>query len=105
MIMGKRRKQLGDGKWETPGAEGIREAAGTQSTRIYIEQRHATVAQWVALRTLFEVCASETGNEGMGRRRKVWWRQEATEKKLRVTLEYSREAKSRRSSVGVMGMY
>ena len=39
MIMGKRAKQLGDGTWETPGAEGIQEAVGTQLARIYIERR------------------------------------------------------------------
>ena len=58
IIMGNIVKQLGDGTWETPGVEGIREAAGTESARIYIEQRQATVAQWVALCPLFEVCAS-----------------------------------------------
>ena len=81
MIMGNGTKQLGDGTWETPGAEVIREAAGTQSDRTYIEQRQATEVQWVALRPLFEVCARETGYEVGGWRRKVWWRQEATEKK------------------------
>ena len=29
MITGKRKKKLGDGTWETPGEEGIHEAAGT----------------------------------------------------------------------------
>ena len=29
IITRKRAKQLGDGTWETPGVEGIREAAGT----------------------------------------------------------------------------
>ena len=57
IIMGKIAKQLGDGTWETPGVEGIREAVGTESARIYIERRQSTVAQWVALRPLFEVCA------------------------------------------------
>ena len=56
IITGKIAKGLGDRKWETPGAEGIQEASGTQSDRIYIEQRQATVAQWVSLRPLFEVC-------------------------------------------------
>ena len=37
MITGKRVKQLGDGTWETLGTEGIKEAAGNQSARIYIE--------------------------------------------------------------------
>ena len=78
MIMGKRRKQLEDGAWETPGAEVIREAAETQSDRIYIEQRQATMAQWVALRPLFGVYTRDTGYEVGKRRRKVWWRQEAT---------------------------
>ena len=104
MITGKRAKQLGDGTWKTQGAEGIQEAVGTHSDSIYIEQRKATVAQWVALRPLFEVCERKTGYEGGGWRRKVWWRQEATEKQLRVTLEESREAKGRRRSSGEMGM-
>ena len=39
-----------------------------------------------------------------GQRRKVWWRQEATEKQLRATLEDSREAKRRRRIGGEMGM-
>ena len=78
MITGNRAKRLGDGTWETPGAECKQESAGTQSARIYIEQRQANVAQWVALRLLFEVCARETGYEGGGRRMKVWWCQEAT---------------------------
>ena len=75
MITGKRTKKLGYGTWETPGAEGIREAARTQSDRIYIERQQATVAQWVTLYPLFEVCSRETGYEGGGRKRKVWWRQ------------------------------
>ena len=104
MITGKRAKQLGDGTWETPGKEGIRESAGTQSARIYIEQRQATVTQWVVLYPLFQVCARDTGYAGGGRRRKVWWRQEATEKQLQATLEDSWEAKRRRRSGGEMGM-
>ena len=75
MIMGKRLKQLEDETWETPGAEVTREGLGNQSESIYIEQQQATVAQWVALRPLFEVCARETGYEGGEWRREVWWRQ------------------------------
>ena len=104
MITGKIAKQSGDGTFEMPGAEGIREALGTQLVRVYIEMRQATVAQWVALSSLFEVCARETGYERGGRRSKVWGGQEATEKKLWATLENSREAKRRRSSGGEMGM-
>ena len=75
MITGKRSNNLGDRIWETPGEEGIQEATGNQSDRICIEQKKANVAQWVALRPLFEVCARDTGYDGGGRRRKVWWRQ------------------------------
>ena len=104
MIMGKRAKRLGYGTWQTPGAEVIREAAGTQSARIYIEQRHATLAKWVGIHPLFEVCVRQTGYRGGGRKIKAWWRQEATEKHLRDTLEDSQEAKRRRRSGGEMGM-
>ena len=66
MITVMQARWFGDRTWETTGAEGVREAAGTQSMRIYIEQRQETVLQWVALRTLFEVCTRETGCEGGG---------------------------------------
>ena len=45
LITGKRARRLGDGTWETPGVEGVQEAAGTQSDRTYIERRQATVVQ------------------------------------------------------------
>ena len=68
-ITGKQERQPRDGTWDTPGAEGVREAAGTQSTRTCIGIQQATVAHWVALRPLFGVCARETGYKGGGRRR------------------------------------
>ena len=96
LILGKRARLLEDGTWETSGAEGIREAVGTQSARIYIERWQETVAQWVALSPLFEVCSRETGYAGGEQRRKEWWRQEVTEKQLWATLADSQEAKRRR---------
>ena len=78
LIIGKRLRRLGDGKWETRGAEVVPEAVVTQSKRIYIELRQETVAQWVVLRPLFDVCARETGYKGGRRRRGAWCRQEAT---------------------------
>ena len=56
--MGKQAVRLGDSKWETPGAEGVRESVGMQSARTYIEIRQATVVQWVVLRPLFELYAN-----------------------------------------------
>ena len=42
--------------------------------------------QWVALLPRFEVYVREKGYKGGGRRRRDWWRQEATEKQLWDTL-------------------
>ena len=55
----------------------------------YIGRRQATVAQWVALRPLFEVCAREKGYEGGGSRREDLWRQEVIEKRLRAPWQES----------------
>ena len=78
-------------------AEGVRVAEVTQSEMTYVGGRQANVEQWVALRSLFEVCEGGKGYEGVGRRTDAWWRQEAMEKQLRKTLAgISREAKRRR---------
>ena len=74
----KRVRKIVEGKWETTGTEVVREAAGMQLVMTYIWRWQATVAQWMALRKIFEVCAGEKGYEGGGRRRDDWWRQEAT---------------------------
>ena len=75
LITGKTSRRLGYRTWETTGTKDVRETERTQSARIYIEQRQETVAQWVALRPLFQVCTREIGYEGGERRRKAWWRQ------------------------------
>ena len=63
------------------------------------------MAQWVALRHLFEVCVRGEGYERGGGRRKVLWQKEATGKQLWATLEDSLEDKRRRRrSGGEMGM-
>ena len=56
-ITGKRVRRLRDRTWERPGAEGVREASVMRSERTYIEIRQETVAWWVLLRPLFNVCA------------------------------------------------
>ena len=62
-ITEKREWNLGDGAWEMPRAEGMREAAGMQLVINYIGIRQATVAQWVEIHPLLEVCAREKGYE------------------------------------------
>ena len=43
------------------------QAAGTKPLRDYINKRQATVAEWVALQPIFEVCAKEKGLREGGR--------------------------------------
>ena len=45
------------------------------------------MSQWVALRPIFKVCASDMGYEREGRRSDAWWLQEALETQLRVIME------------------
>ena len=80
-------KRLKDGSWQKVASDRVLQGAGTQPLQTYIGRRQATVAEWVALRPIFEVYAKETGYEGGGRLREPWWRQAAAEKQLRATLE------------------
>ena len=70
-IKGKRARALEHRTRETHDAEGVQEAAGEKLASIYIERQQATVAQWVALRPLFEVFAMDTGYEGGSSRREA----------------------------------
>ena len=68
-----------------------------QTEATYIGHRQETVAQWVALRLIFKVCAREQEVEVGGERRRPWWRQEALEEVIRAPLvEALREAWMRR---------
>ena len=53
----------------------------------YIGIQQGAVAQLVELQTIFEICAGEKGYEGGGLGRDTWWRKEATETQLRLTLD------------------
>ena len=83
------------------GAEVVQEAAGTKSTITYTGRQQAIVAQWVALRPIFEVCAGETGYEGVYHRREAWCLQREDDKKLWATpIEILWEARIRRQWEG-----
>ena len=41
--------------------EAVLQGAGTQSLGTYVDRRQTTVAEWVALRPVFDVCTRETG--------------------------------------------
>ena len=68
-------------------ADKVLEKAGTQSLGTYIDRRQETVAEWVALLPILEVCGRETGYEGGRRRQDPWWRKKAARKQLSATLK------------------
>ena len=61
--------------------------AGTQTLSKYVDRLQATVAEWVAIRPIFDVCVRDTGYEGWGILWVPWWRQKSAENRLRVTVE------------------
>ena len=60
---------------------------GTRTLQTYVDRRNMTLAEWVALRTIFEICANETGYDGGGSHQEPWWWQVAENKQLRAMLE------------------
>ena len=73
-ITRKKTKRLRYGSWWQVTAKTVLQRAGTQPLRTYLDRRQATVAEWVALRSIFGSCTRETGYEGGGRLRVPWWR-------------------------------
>ena len=57
---------LGVGMWQKEGAERVLQETGRKKLREYIETIQARVAEWVALRPIFEVFAKNTGFKGRG---------------------------------------
>ena len=64
--MGKWARMRRDGTWWQEEAESIMKEMVTQYVWTYINKNQATVAQWAALYTIFEVCAWETGHKDGG---------------------------------------
>ena len=60
---GMKARRLGDKTWTKEGPERVLQTAGTEPLQDYMNKRQATVAEWVALCPIFEVCAKETGYE------------------------------------------
>ena len=75
------------GTQRSKSADKVLKESGTQTLGAYIDKRQATVAEWVTLRPILEICDRETGYEGGGRRRKPWWWQTVAQKQLVMTLE------------------
>ena len=86
-ITGQRAVRREDGTWRQVEEDKVFKKTGTQSLGNYIYRRQTTVAEWVTLRPILEVCDRETGYEGGGRRREPWWRETAARKQLSATLK------------------
>ena len=80
-------KSLKYDTWRNVSVDRMLQGAGTQPLHTYLDRRQATVAEWVALQTIFEVFARETGYEGGGNLWEPRRRQAAAEKQLMVTLK------------------
>ena len=66
-----------DGYWRQVKADEFLLGVGTQTLRKHVDRQQATVAEWVATRPIFDVCARETGYEGGERLQVSWWRRKA----------------------------
>ena len=81
-------KSLKDRSWRKVTVDKVLQGAGTQPLHTYLYRRKATVAEYVSLRPISEVCARVKGYEGRENTREPWWIQAAEEKQMRVMLEY-----------------
>ena len=60
-ITGKTAVQQEDMTWGQVAADKVLEKAGTHSLGTYIERRQATVVEWMASRSILEICDRDTG--------------------------------------------
>ena len=65
-IMRKQSRQNPYGTWVISALGEMMGEEGVQLAAMYIGRRQGEVSQWVALRSIFEVCAREQGYEGGG---------------------------------------
>ena len=99
----KAKRQM-DGTWRSVAAKRVLKEAVTQTLGTYIDKRQMTVAEWVALRPIIEICDRETGYKGGGRRCEPWWRKTAAWKELSTRLEeISAAERARRWEYGRRG--
>ena len=65
-VTGMKAQSLGGDTWIKEGVDRVLQAAGTKTILGFINRIQVTVAEWVALRPIFEVCVKEKGYEGGG---------------------------------------
>ena len=62
----KQKTQKRDRSWRQVTVEAFLQGAGKQSLRTYVDRRYTVVAEWGALRSIFDFCERETGYNGRG---------------------------------------
>ena len=60
------------GSWRKVVVDRVLQGLVTQPLQNYIDSSQATVAEWVALRSILDVCARDTGYKGGGRLQNPW---------------------------------
>ena len=70
-IIRKKSRIQSNGSWDTLAAEEVLWAVDMQLAVTYIDLQQVKLSKWVALCSLLEVCAWETGYEGGGRNRRT----------------------------------
>ena len=78
-------RQRGEFWWQVT-TEAVLQGTGTQLLRTYVERRQATVVERVALQPIFDVCVIDIGYDIGGGIQVPWWRQEAADNQLKVTV-------------------
>ena len=86
-LTGKKSRRENDGSWRRSASDSVIQEAGTQLLQTYIGWMQEAVEEWIALRTILEVCAKETGYEGRRMHQDPWWRQMTAKKHIRDTLD------------------
>ena len=71
-VMGQKSKRQRDGTWRSVAAAKVTKEAVTQTLKEYIDKRQVTVAEWVALRPIIDICNRDVGYKGGGSRREMW---------------------------------
>ena len=85
-VTGKQAMRRRDESWCQVTIKAVLQGGSTQPLRTYVDRIQATVANRVSIQYIFDVCTRETSYKGRGRLWGPWWRQEAAENQLKVTV-------------------
>ena len=70
-----RPRKDGNGEWKYPRSEDVLEEVGLLTIEEYIEKRRNKVAEYVALRPVYEFCVGERRRQGTHHTKTFWWNQ------------------------------